>query len=172
MKQKPWSKLKREICALFSPDIKIRLHCAAYRMKSQRGSTDLPRYWITLNKETIWDYPHDFKNQAVFDHHSFLDGTCGGGSLLLRDTYPYGSETSTISGLIREYIDTPRAELLIKSFEKDWWGLTDILRAADRRIGKQRLPVLQRLGNAAVDKIVAERLKAAEASCGRHRLEP
>lgn len=167
MKHKPWSKLKREISALFSPDINIRLHCAAYRMKSQRGSTDLPRYWITLNKETIWDYPRDFKNQAVSDHRSFPDGIYSGVSLLLRNTCPYGSDTATISGLIREYIDTPEAELLTKPFEKDRWGLTDILKAADRRIGKRRLPLLQRFGNAAAGKIIAERLKAAEPPCGK-----
>jgi len=30
-------------------------------MRSQNGgSTDLPRYWITLDKNVIWDYPKDF----------------------------------------------------------------------------------------------------------------
>jgi hypothetical protein len=159
---KPWSKLQREIRQLFSPDIKIRLHCAAYRMKSQRGSTDLPRYWITLNKETIWDYPRDFKNQSFYDHRSAPDDVYTD-KCLLQDIYPYGSEVTVISGLLREYIDTPKEGLLTKSFEKDRWGLSDILRAADRRIGKRWLQALQGRGNAAVDKIVAERLKAADA---------
>jgi hypothetical protein len=145
-KLRPWSKLKREIHPLFSPDINIRLHCAAYRMKSQRGSTDLPRYWITLDKETIWDYPRDFKNQGIYDHRSALDDGHTD-SRVLQDIYPHGSDIAVISDLLREYIDTPKAELLTKSFEKDRWGLTDMLRAADRRIGKRRLSALHRLGN-------------------------
>jgi hypothetical protein len=157
---KPWSKLKREIHPLFSPDIKIRLYCVAYRMDSQRGSTDLPRYWITLNKEVIWDYPRDFINQSIYDHRDFPDDIRDDGRML-KDIYPYGSDVAVISDVLREYIDTPKAELLTKSFEKDRWGLTDILKAADRRIGKRRLVMLEGHGNTAADKIVAERLKAA-----------
>ena len=29
-------------------------------MSSQYGSTDLPRYWITLDGEIIFDYPKQF----------------------------------------------------------------------------------------------------------------
>ncbi|WP_216095042.1 hypothetical protein [Candidatus Marithrix sp. Canyon 246] len=29
-------------------------------MQSNMGSTDIPRYWITLEKEIIWDYPKNF----------------------------------------------------------------------------------------------------------------
>jgi hypothetical protein len=45
---------------------------------------------------------------------------------------------SAISNLIRDYINCPK-EALLEPFENDRWGLTDILRAADRRIGKRRL---------------------------------
>ena len=44
--------------------------------------------------------------------------------------------------MLREYIDTPSSELMTKKFEGDHWGLTDILRAADRRIGRRRLAEL------------------------------
>jgi hypothetical protein len=162
LKPRPWSKLKREIQPLFSPDIKIRLHCVAYRMGSQRGSSNLPRYWITLNKEVIWDYQRDFKNQSVDDHRASPDGIHNDGRVL-KDIYPYGSDIAVISDVLREYIDTPKAELLTKPFEKDRWGLTDMLRAADRRIGKRRLSALSGLGNTAADAIVAERLKAIHA---------
>lgn len=41
--------------------------------------------------------------------------------------------------MIREYIDTPVNELFDKIFENDKWGLTDILKAADKRLGKNKL---------------------------------
>ena len=49
--------------------------------------------------------------------------------------YPYTTDVSDISNLIREYIDTPVSEIVYKHFENDYWGLANILRAADRRIG-------------------------------------
>jgi hypothetical protein len=84
-------------------------------MASQRGSFDLPRYWITLGKETIWDYPKDFKNRGyAFDGHQKKYRI-----VFEQDLYPYGTAISDISNVIREYIDTPRSELLVKSFEND-----------------------------------------------------
>ena len=122
MKTKPWSKLQKEIENLFVDDLHVKIQCRAYRMKSQRGCSDLPRYWITLDKETIFDYPKDFPD--------------------LRDNYPYFSDVSEISKLIREYIDTPVIDLLHKEFN-DPWKLTSILLAADRRIGRRRLEELR-----------------------------
>lgn len=104
-------------------------------MSSSYGSTDLPRYWITLGKETIWSYPGQF---AV-----------PGGATRRVDSakltcYPYVTDVPDISGLIRDYIDTPVADLLSKKFTSDHWGLVNILRAADRRIGQRQLPMLRR----------------------------
>jgi hypothetical protein len=63
-----------------------------------------------------------------------------------------------MSNIIREYIDTPISELLVKSFENDHWGLTGILRAADYRIGKTRLLILKGR-NSVVDKVINRRLR-------------
>ena len=117
---KRWSKLQKAVEALFITDPKIRIQCRSYRMGSQRGSTNLPRYWVTLDKETIWDYPKDFK-------------------AAVESSYPYRTDISTFSDLIRQYIDTQLDQLLINQLEQDTWGLTDILRAADRRLGRERL---------------------------------
>jgi hypothetical protein len=156
--QRPWSKLQRELYALFAPDLKIQVQSIAYRMKSQRGCTRLARHWITLGKEIIWDYPKDFKNKAVDNARDYLENGFVYADLL-RDLYPHGWESPTVADVLREYIDTPKEELFCKSFENDRWGLTDILRAADRRIGKRRLADLKLLNNPAVDKIVEARLK-------------
>jgi hypothetical protein len=55
-----WSKLQKEIEQLFVEEVDLRIQCRAYRMASQRRRTDLPRYWVTLGKDVIWDYPRDF----------------------------------------------------------------------------------------------------------------
>jgi len=41
--------------------------------------------------------------------------------------------------LVREYIDTPKLELLTKHFENDIFGLTNILLAGDKRLSLKRL---------------------------------
>jgi hypothetical protein len=120
-------------------------------MGSQYGSTDLPRYWFQIGKETIWDYPKDF----LMDSEYFI----GDQKMTLVDIYPYDNEISAISNIIREYIDTPKEIVFEKVFERDKWGLTDMLKASDRRIGKERLKLLnEKSVGEAVHKIIAARL--------------
>jgi hypothetical protein len=148
----PWSKLQREIYDLISPDINFQIHCVAYPMRSRtsRGSTDIPRYWITLGKEIIWDYPQDFLAKAGSSED------CSG---KVHPYYPFTTDIHDISDLIREYIDTPKEALLDKNFESDKWGLTDILKAADRRIGVRRLSRLKsRTHSIAADKVIDKRM--------------
>jgi hypothetical protein len=117
-------------------------------MASQRGSTGLPRYWITLNKETIWDYPKQFatKNGVVKNLSGF------------EAQYPYVTDVGDISELVREYIDTPKVEIFNKVFNDDRWGLINILRAADRRIGRRRLDDLkEKTHNIAAHKVIKAR---------------
>ena len=57
---KRWSKLAKQLYELVDESIDFKLHCTVYRMQSRRGSTDLPRYFITLAGEIIFDYPKDF----------------------------------------------------------------------------------------------------------------
>ncbi len=144
---KRWSKLQKQLYALRASGINFQIHCSVYRMQSQRGNTDIPRYWITLGKEIIWAYPKDFIDKpSPFrekPHH-----------------YPYGTDISDISELFREYLDTPKELLLSKQFEHDHWGLINILRAADRRFGYRRLNELGRkIKNKAATKVLSCRLE-------------
>ena len=147
---KRWSKLQKELYKLMTDEINFQIHCIAYPMRSQYGSTNLPRYYISLNKEILWDYPKDFvlKNEETKndeDQHK---------------TYPYYNDVSDISELIREYIDTPKDEIFSKHFENDKWGLINILKSADRRIGKRRLQDLaKKIKNKSALKIIELRLK-------------
>jgi len=133
---KRWSKLQRDFYKLLADGLDLQLQCRVYRMASQRGSTDIPRYWITLGKETIWDYPKNFIHKS----HPNREET---------KWYPYGTDIPNISNLIREYIDTR--------------GLINIFRAADRRIGERRFNELKRkTNNKAALKVLAKRVEQFE----------
>lgn len=116
-----WSKLQKSLYLITCENIDFQIHCAVYRMNSARGSVDLPRYWITVGKKIIFDYPKQFLNDEN------------------NRNYPYETQISNISNCIREYIDCPLSLLLENKFECDLWGLTDILKASDKRLGKQKL---------------------------------
>ena len=150
---KRWSKLAKRLYELVDESIDFKLHCTVYRMQSRRGSTDLPRYFITLAGEIIFDYPKDF---ALKDGR--IKSLAQGGAPLAK-FYPYDSGISGIGELISEYIDTPKDELFKKHFDADEWGLANILKAADKSIGKRRLQILAKnKKNQAMQKIVQARL--------------
>lgn len=143
---KRWSKLQKEYYLLVADELNIQLHCSVYPMDSRWGSTDLPRYWITLDKEIIWDYPKQFIHRP---HPERADSSW----------YPYTTDVSKISDLLREYIDTPKDELFSKVFTNDHWGLTNILKASDKRIGKRRfLKFIKKVKNQAAIKVICARL--------------
>ena len=161
-----WSKLGRDIKALFAPGLPLQIHCNARppNCKFPRGMTMFPRYWITLGKETIFDYPSDFLE--LIDHEAadwekrYSDPS---GQITVWNSYPFEKHgVSEISCLLRDYINRPK-EALMEPFENDRWGLADILRAADRRIGKQRLEEME-TDNPGVNQIISMRLKQNDLS--------
>ncbi|ETJ99519.1 hypothetical protein HMPREF0378_0482 [Eubacterium nodatum ATCC 33099] len=78
--------------------------------------------------------------------------------LPVEDLYPYYTEVQDISCVIREYIDTPVNELFGKTFEGDKWRLTDILKAADKRLGKNKLiQIKQETSSKSVLKVIIAR---------------
>ena len=137
-KLRPFSKLKNQIENLFAPELKMKFCCSAYPMRSKTGyaSNFIPRFYLKMDKEIIWDFPKDFAVKDI--------------------GYGMWANNNGISDLVREYIDTPLKELLYKDFEsekKEYWAytkqgevelsfpynLTDLFKAADRRIGKATL---------------------------------
>jgi len=153
----PFSKLQRELYKLLDPSLDFQIHCIVYPMKSRWGTTDLPRYWITLDSEIIWDFPKDF---VLPGKRGSVGGLKNLSQNKKRRFYPYHPGVSEISQLLREYIDTPKEELYAKHFANDEWGLANILKAADRRIGQRRLKLLQhKTKNIAAQRIIALRLK-------------
>jgi hypothetical protein len=115
---KPWSKLQREIYKLLVEGLDLQIQCRAYRMPESWSTTpQIPRFWITLGEDIIFDIP---KNANYQQKHQMYD------------------HIPNISNLIREYIDSPVDGLATKVFAKDTFGVTDILKAADRRIGRRQ----------------------------------
>ena len=142
---KRWSKLQKELYLIRAEGLNMQIHCSIYRMNSQRGQANIPRYWITIDGEIIWDYPKDFIKQTNPDREN-------------PDWYPYVTDIPSISDLIREYIDTPKKEILEKEFRTDHWGLINILRAGDKRVGDRRLSTLKNIANSSViEKMIAAR---------------
>ena len=134
-----WSKLQKSLYLIVSDKVDFQIHCSIYRMKSQRGNTNLPRYWITIDNEIIFDYPKQFMNNKE------------------NQNYPYETQISDISECIREYIDCPVNFLLEKNFENDLWGLTDILKAVDKRFGKEKLTAHFTESNTVIKSILNKR---------------
>src|SRR4051812_22360205 len=98
---KPFSKLKKQIDNLFAPELKMEFCCYAYPMRSEYGSTSIPRFCIKLNKEIIWDCPKGFEIKEEFIH-AWASSNC-------------------ICDLVRDYIDAPPEKLFEMIFEKEYW---------------------------------------------------
>ena len=107
MKMKRWSSLQREYYKIVDENIDFQLHFSVYRMKSRRGSTDLPRYWISLGNDIIFDYPKQFIDR---EKDGNITKNLKGETLC----YPYETDISAISDLIRDYIDMPKEEIFSK----------------------------------------------------------
>ncbi len=141
-----FSKLKKEIEKLFDQRLDMQFCCSAYPMRPKNGyaTRSIPRFYVKIGKDIIWDFPKDFEVEPMSSEWCNRNG---------------------ISALVREYIDTPVAELLEKEFKGEFKSfkhtprrkghpektytnqsdmevvksLTDIFKTADRRVGKQKL---------------------------------
>ena len=70
----------------------------------------------------------EFPRQFVNEETVYPDGG---------NQYSFG--VRDLNELLRDYLDTPKNALLKKEFSRDFFGLTNILKAADRRLGLERL---------------------------------
>lgn len=162
MKHKPWSKLKKEIEKLFVPGLNIKFNCNSFPIRGQWGNRNsVPRFYLQLDNEVLWDFPGDFEIKELH--------------------FGWWADSNNITALLREYIDTPINLLLRKKFENECliidtdylqmgktnnykvdYHLTELLIAADRRIGKEKLLLFaEEKSNPVMDKIIAKRLLLA-----------
>jgi hypothetical protein len=139
---KRWSKLQSRIYRMVAPQLPFQIHYIAYPMRSQFGSTSIPRCYITIGKEIIWDFPRDFPDACV-------------------DSYAACTECLPITTILRMWTDASNDGLLEFAPPADRWGLAEILLAVDRRMGRNRLRLLhERTKNENVKAIIDMRLNA------------
>lgn len=120
-----WSKLQKQIYNLIDANVPMQIHCIDVGATvDARSLRSLGVYQVRLGKEVIWNFPQDFVTRNFVYPNG---GNC------------FSYSATDINALVREYIDTPKEKLLQKEFSTDWFGLTDILKAADRRLGNEKL---------------------------------
>jgi hypothetical protein len=120
-----WSKLEVRLRRLADPALGFRVRFTRYRaekMPYAHPYEESTRIWITLGKDTIWSVPRDM--------HSGSD-TVG------IDLYSRRGPEWLVE-LAAQYLDVPRDRLI--EWTPDWmgWGLVDLLKASDRRIGRRQ----------------------------------
>lgn len=101
---KRWSKLQSRLYNLMDPVIDFQLHCALYEKRSDDGyhGSKLPRYFITVDKQIVFDYPKNFDTTKKYGFNS----------------YPWDADISEMSNVFEEYIQCPISELL-NDFKND-----------------------------------------------------
>ena len=121
----PWSKLERRLRDLPDPTLDLRFRFTAYRhevIETPHWSEAACKLWITQGRRTIWAVPRD-------RHAGERDGDIG--------AYARRSPGWLVE-LAVEYLQLPRQRLI--DWQPEWggWGLVDILKASDRRIGRRQ----------------------------------
>jgi hypothetical protein len=120
---KRWSKLRKPVEDLFVVGLHLGIQCSTIRTTSNNEGSlveVLGTFVVRLDKAVIWDFPKQFV--------TYWSGYPDGGN-------QYSYSVSDINCLLRDYLDTPKVALPGKQFERDYFGITDILKAADRRLG-------------------------------------
>ena len=124
---KRWSKLKKQIEALFVEGVPLHIQCTAIRTtcKNEGSLAEvLGVFTVYLGKEVIWNFPRQFVDfQTIYPD--------GG------NHYSYGVHDLNV--ILRQYLDTSKDGLLTKDFTRDFFGITNIFKAADRRLGLVKL---------------------------------
>lgn len=154
-KKRPFNKLKKVIDNLFDEKLKMEFCCNSYPIRGQWGNRNsIPRYYVKIGKEIIWDFPKDFDMKEL--------------------PFYYWAGNNYINELVRDYIDTPIEKLLKKKFKYDKNGfiiqylysshqdnfeieykLTELFIAADRRLGQEKLlKWANKINNPKVDRIL------------------
>ena len=138
-RSRPWSKLKGCVEALFGPGLPLAIHCNVFTKTTKHFTFDEPRHWVLLGhgrtSRIIWDFPGPFLRPRLDEPPRPARGPALD---YWEDGYGWRGRTpSEPSALMRDYLDRPVARLW-EPFE-DPWELAAILRAADRRLGRNCL---------------------------------
>ncbi len=143
---KRWSKLQKRIYSMLDPALNLQIHCTLYRIMGHGGMQEFPRYFVTLNGKIIFDWPKDYPLGE------------NSGTPKMDYEHLFFGRASHISDAITDYLNANAQKQMILT---DPWGITDIIRAADRRIGCRRWDAVFALSNCAGRQVLLAR-KAAK----------
>lgn len=136
-----WSQIQRKLYDLIDPNLKLQVHCAVYPGGGRTCLNGIPRFWVKLGGEVIFDCLHDYM-------FMWQDKNFDIGNLPLED------DIAWCCGIVIRYFQAPVDCLMTLH---DRFGLTDILLAADRRIGKRRWPEIYATRSEAAQKVLVAR---------------
>ena len=123
-----WSARKKRLEAFFADGLALLFHANSYRHEGTNNWHNLERWYAVLNGEIIWDFPSPF-----------ITWTRKGEEQTRLPSLPYhGQPEANQATVMDAYASRPIADLF-EPIQNDDWELGDILRAADRRLGKARL---------------------------------
>ena len=136
-----WSQIQRKLYHLFDPNINLQVNCVVYPGGGKTCLNGIPRFWVTLDGEVIFDCLHDY--MWLWKNKDFYLGNL-----------PLEDDVSLCCGVVIRYFQAPVDDL---TSLHDRFGLTDILLAADRRIGKRRWPEIYTTRSEAAQKVLVAR---------------
>lgn len=55
-----WSQIQRKLYDLIDPNLKLQVHCAVYPGGGRTCLNGIPRFWVMLGGEVIFDCLHDY----------------------------------------------------------------------------------------------------------------
>ncbi|HIT95602.1 MAG TPA: hypothetical protein IAC45_00795 [Candidatus Aphodousia faecavium] len=131
---------------MLDPALNLQIHCTLYRIMGHGGMQEFPRYFVTLNGKIIFDWPKDYPLGE------------NSGTPKMDYEHLFFGRASHISDAITDYLNANAQKQMILT---DPWGITDIIRAADRRIGCRRWDAVFALSNCAGRQVLLAR-KAAK----------
>lgn len=136
-----WSQIQRKLYDLIDPKLNLQVHCAVYPGGGRTCLNCIPRFWVTLDGEVILDCQHDY--MWLWKNKDFDLGNL-----------PLEDDISLCCGVVIRYFQAP-VDCLTSLHDR--FGLTDILLAADRRIGKRRWSQIYETRSEAARKVLIAR---------------
>lgn len=134
-----WTTLKDRLKDIFAEDLNLEIQQkymhkrTVHRDKKFWGNSDFNVQFVTvlLNRQNIWWFPKDSKVECYPNPYS--------STIIKTAEGIWDWNFSNVKGIIIKYLDLPKERLLTEDYSWDFCGITEILRAADRRIGYKRL---------------------------------
>ena len=71
-----WSRLQRLIYDIWVEKLGLQIHCNAFDLS---GSASVGRWWITLDRDIIWDVPKDFPEERAKGTYNLVATEGGAG---------------------------------------------------------------------------------------------